>query len=118
MMRNKSRELGVFTVGIGIIFSAIVLYGLFITPLRGQEGVILKFVPFLIPGAILVLAGVCLLAIPSKTTVKVATGIVTFAFVADALLVFNPIKWIISAACVYLVWKTARQSLEQIARGY
>lgn len=116
-MRDKTRELGVFTIGIGIIFGALTVYVAMISQSPSGNATAFAVVVGLIPSSIFVLAGIYLLVIRSKMSVKFTKWIVTLAFVADALLSLNPIKWVVSAACLYLVWKTAGQAIEQLNRG-
>jgi hypothetical protein len=114
-MQNKTLELAVFTIGLGLIASALIIYTQMISPYQGS---LLPIVIASVPGSILILAGLCLFFVRRKVAVQVVAWIVTVAFVADALLTLNPIKWIISAFCLYLIWRTAGQAIRQIeARG-
>jgi hypothetical protein len=115
-MQDKRRELGVFTIGIAIIFGGLAVYVAMISDGRGQQAP-LAIAILLIPSLVLVLAGICVLVMRSALAVRMTAVIVTLTFLADAVMSLNPIKWLVSAACLYLVWKTARQAIAQLQGG-
>jgi hypothetical protein len=107
----------VFTIGIGLIFATLAAYVVMISQSPTQAAVAVALIFGLIPSAILVLSGVCVLVLRRPLAVRLTAGVVTLAFIADALLSFNPIKLIVSAACLYLVWRTAGQAIAQLKGG-
>ena len=74
-------------------------------PLSYQQRLRLLLLPYL--------SGILLLVLRSRMCVKMTVTVLTLAFVADALLSFNPVKLLISGGCVYLIGKTGRQALTE-----
>ncbi len=116
-MQDKTRELGVFTIGIGLIFAALTAYVVITSQEPRQTVVAVALIVGMIPSAILILAGLCALVLRTPLAVRLTAGVVTLAFIADAILNLNPIRLIVSAACLYLVWRTAGQAIAQLNSG-
>jgi hypothetical protein len=116
---DKTKELGVFTIGLGIINAALFIAASVILQSPGAD--LSKFVTFavvvLTPSLILVLTGAYVLFGRTKLSVNLAKSIVTLAFFGQALLIWNPINWLFSARCLYLVWRTAGQATQQLNRS-
>jgi uncharacterized membrane protein len=113
-LENKSKELGVFTIGLGMIGALLTLYVVLAMSGPAQEGAILRLAILMIPSLVFVFAGIWVLAFPCRTTIRVVVGLLIVALIADALFSFNPIKCLISFGVACLVWKTARQAMEQL----
>jgi len=115
---DKSKELGVFCIGLGVILAALMIYAAMLgpSPAINNPPPIGLVVLTLIPSLVLMGAGVFVYFDRSKWSVKLASAIVTLAFVGQALLSWNVINWIFSAVCLYLVWRTAEQASQQLDR--
>ena len=113
--RSKVSELGIFAVGLGILTIVLPIYVVAMSfdprPIPPEAFVLMS-----LPGAAMVLMGSLLLAVRNAAFVHLTAWVVTLAFVADFLLSFriNPIKFVISGGCVWLVWKTTLQALEEL----
>lgn len=110
---DKTKELGVFSIGLGIIVAFVVILFYLVVPR------ISHFSPFRValafaPSLSFVLAGMYALFSRTTLSVDVAATIVTIGFVAEALLIPHPVGWIFSAVCLYLIWRTARQAKKQL----
>jgi hypothetical protein len=113
-LENKTKELGVFTIGLGMIGAVLTTYLVAISPEPTQNGAALRLAILMIPSMVFIFAGIWVLAFPCRTTIRVAVGLLTIALIFDALFSFNPVKCVISFGIGYLVWKTARQAMEQL----
>lgn len=111
--RSKVRELGVFAVGLGAILMALTAWIIWGVRRPGPPVLLSRAALLLIPGFVMAVSGVLLLVLRSRMCVKMTVAVLTLAFVADALLSFNPVKLLISGGCVYLIWKTGRQALTE-----
>jgi hypothetical protein len=116
-MRNMTMELGVFSVGLGIVIAALLIFGVMISQSPRGDISPLGLAILLVPSLLLVLAGTHVLVMRSKLSVKLAKWIVALAFVGQALCTWNPINWIFSAVCLYLVWRTANRAIQQLDRS-
>jgi hypothetical protein len=119
-MENKSKELGIFTIGLGLIGALLTTY--VVMALAGpapaspmHDGAAFRLAILMIPSIVFIASGIVVLAFPSRTTIKMVVALLTLALIADALLSFNPIKCLISFGVICLVWKTARQALSQLS---
>jgi hypothetical protein len=117
-MGGKTRELGVFAIGLGIIIASLHSFVLFFMPTLFRFPAADLSPPNLAftfaPSLFLVLAGIYVLLSRTPLSVDVAASIVTIAFVGQSLLTMNPLAWIFSAVCLYLIWRTARQAKKQL----
>jgi hypothetical protein len=114
-MKDKTKELAVFTIGLGIIGALLMVCVILVgSQSVVQEGHVFRMVVMFLPAMMFISAGAFVLALPSKMTIAIAVAVITVALVVQAILSFNPINWIISFGIAYLVWKTARQATSQI----
>ena len=114
-MKDKTKELAVFTNGLGIIGALLTLCVILVASQSAvQEGRVFRMVLMFVPSMMFISAGAFVLAFPSRMTIGIAVAVITVALVGQGILSFNPINWIISFAIAYLVWKTARQAMSQI----
>ena len=115
---DKTRELGVFAIGLGIIIASLLSFALFLMPtlirIPATDLSPPKLAVTFAPSLFLVLAGIYVLLSRTTLSVDVAASIVTIAFVGQSLLTMNPLAWIFSAVCLYLIWRTARQAKQQL----
>ena len=105
---GKIKELGVFAIGIGMIFGALILYVNQIAPARRPVNQL--FIPLAIP-ATFVVAGILTLLVRRKPIIILTTSLVIIGFAVDLLLALNLVKALISVAASLLVLKTARLAL-------
>lgn len=105
---GKTKELGVFGIGIGVIFGALMLYANHIS--SAKRPIEELSLPLAIPASFIV-AGFLTMLLRLKPIIILTTGLAIIGFAADLFLSFNPIKALISGAVVLLVLKTARLAL-------
>ena len=101
-------------IPLGVLFLVIPLWLTFMMQPAEERPPVYRTALFLLPGATMALAGTLLLAIRNKYFVRITVVVLTLAFLVDALLSFNPIRWAISGACLYLVWRAGRQALVEV----
>jgi hypothetical protein len=110
---DKTRDLGVFAIGLGIISASLLIFVLFFMPPAPDLSPPKLAVAFS-PSLFLVLVGIYVLLSRTTLSVDLAAVIVTIGFVAQALLVMSLVWWIFSAVCVYAIWRTAGQAKQQL----
>jgi hypothetical protein len=110
---DKTKELGVFTIGLGIIVASVLILFFLVVPTPSQSSPFRGAVAFA-PSLSFVLAGIYVLFSRTTLSVDVAASIVTIGFVGQALLIPHPVVWIFSAVCLYLIWRTAGQAKQQL----
>jgi hypothetical protein len=113
-LRDKTKELGVFTIGLGIIVAALFTFAAFVLPSPSGQISPSRFAVVLAPSLVFVLTGLYVLLIRTELSVDLARWIVTIAFAGQALLSFHLVNLIFSAVCLYLVWRTAGQAIQQL----
>jgi hypothetical protein len=113
-LRDMTTELGVFVIGLGIIIAALMIFAAMIFQSPGADFSPSGLAVLLTPSLVMVIAGTCVLLSRTKLSVRLATWIVALAFVVQSILSMNPINWILSAACLFLIWRTAGGAIRQI----
>jgi hypothetical protein len=115
---DKTTELGVFAIGLGIIVASLLSFALFLMPtlirIPATDFSLPTLAVTFAPSLSLVLAGIHVLLSRTTLSVDLAASIVTIAFVGQSLLTMNPFTWIFAAVCLYLIWRTARQAKQQL----
>ena len=112
-MKSKVSELGVFAIGIGLIAIGLIIYG----ELMGRPADRLPWedlAVFCIAPGIVILAGIVTLTARCLLAVRVSLWVLTIAFVMDALLVNNPLKMVITALVLFLIWKTGFEAVDEV----
>lgn len=114
-MENKVAELGVFTIGLGLIGAALLGYTAYLEPPRDAAETSLV-AGLLIPG-VLVLLGSLTLLLREEFLVRATHVLLIAGWLLGAVLSLNPIGILIAIGAAYLVTKTANQAVEQIRLG-
>ena len=108
---GKTKELGIFTIGIGLIFGALILYLDDTPPSRSSNSQLIFMMA--IPAAF-VIAGVLTLVLRKKPIVILSAALVVIGFTIDLLLAINPVKAVFCGGVALLVISTAKQALREI----
>ncbi len=111
---DKTKELGIFAIGLGVIIALLSIFAAVVLQPSGATVSVSRLAVVLSPSLVFVLAGIAVLLIRSSLSVDVARWVVTLAFLGQALLTMNLFNWAFSIVCVCLVWRTANQAIEQL----
>lgn len=113
-IKGKTKELGIFAIGLGIICGALVLYMNHIFSAGESDNQLV--VALAIPAAFIA-AGILTLLVRIKPMVIFTTSLIVVGFAIDLLLEFNSIKLLMTSAVIFLVLKTSGQALKEIESG-
>ena len=115
--KSKVKELGIFTVGIGILLAILTLWlSLMLQPAPGQpRSAALVAVPVAI-SVIYIVLGALTLRFKSRAIIQVTIGLVVLGFLLDLLIGFNVVKAVISGLIIALIVKTGREALDEVSQ--
>lgn len=112
---GKIRELGIFTVGVGIIVAALTLYITFI--IGPGPGVAVSPIALVLPlsmSVVYIVLGILTQRSANPTIIQVTMALVTLGFVFDLVVGFHIIKAVITGAVIGLIIKTGLEALKEL----
>ncbi len=114
-MRTKTDELGIFTIGIGIVFAALSLWLTFtLRPNPGRQQSLLAVVVTLAICAIYVVLGILTRRTKSAGQIQLTVAFVVLGFLVDLALGFSILKLFISGFVIFLIVKTGVQAIGEV----
>ena len=114
--QGKVRELGIFTIGIGVIIAVVTLWLTFaLQPTSGEQGSPLLVVVPLVSSGVYVLLGFLVRKLRTSGTIILTLVLVAAGFVIDLAIGANIVKGTIDAVIILLVTKTGRAAIKEVA---
>jgi hypothetical protein len=112
---TKINELGVFTIGIGVLIAALAIWFWFmLDPPRGK---VRDFKTVAIPvafGAVYILLGLLTLKLRSRMIIQITSGLVTVGLLLELINSFHIGKLILSGIAIWLINTTAKGAVADV----